>query len=149
MPSLAEATNGPEGAVLVPVPVHQLMRYVRPTMALLDRVLSREGDVAVTDVFREVAVGNMQLWVVEQDGEVIAACVTKLVIRPLRKVCQILYVAGDNIGHWLHHVSTLERWAAAEGATRIEVMGRKGWKRVLSGYRMDAAVFRKDLKHEQ
>lgn len=151
MQSLAEPANIVPTAELVPVPAHRLMQYLRPTMALLDRVLSREGDVAVTDVYREVAIGNMQLWVVERDGEVIATVVTKLVTRPLRKVAQILYLAGvdnGNMPSWLHHLSSIEAWALAEGATRIEVVGRKGWKRVLSGYRMDAAVFRKDLKHE-
>ena len=146
--SLAEPANTVPTAVLVPVPAFRLMEYLRPTMALLDRVLSREGDVAVTDVYRAVAVGDMQLWVVERDREVLAAVVTKLVVRPLRKVCQILYVGGSNMDDWLHHLSDIEGWAAAEEATRIEVVGRKGWKRVLSGYRMDAAVFRKDLKHE-
>ena len=132
-------------ARLVPVQPGDLMRYVRTVEPLLAPAIERGGDLAPVDVFREVIAGNMQLWVIAQGGRVVGACVTKVAQRPRRKVVTVVYVGGANMPEWLGLLSEIEGWARAIGAQCVQVVGRKGWKRVLEGYRADSVVLTKDL----
>jgi hypothetical protein len=73
--------------------------------------------------------------------------VTHLAIRPLRRTLQFLYVSGRNMDAWLPLIDLIERWAAMQGATKAEVVGRKGWMRVLrrQGYRETHRIGTKEL----
>ena len=132
-------------ARLVPIGPDLLMRYVRPVAQLLAPALERGGDMTATDMFREVVGNNLQLWAIEQGPQVVGAVVTRLAARPRRRVATVLYVGGVNMSDWLHLLEQIEAWAKAVGASRMEVVGRKGWKRVLPGYRADSVVLSKDF----
>ena len=132
---------------IVPVLADNLMPYVGPVIPLLEPALAREGDVRVIDVFAELNAGRMQLWAIERDGQVIAAVVTKLVNRPLRKLLQILYVGGRNIEDWIDRLEVIEGWAKSEGAVKVEVVCREGLHPILKrrGYRRTHFVETKEL----
>ena len=145
MNAAALAEPPADEAKLVPIHPADLMRYVSVVVPLLEPAIQRGGDMSATDMFREVIAGNLQLWVIQKGGQTMGACVTRLGVRPMRKVATVLYVGGVNMPDWLHLLEQIEGWAKAVGATRMEVVGRKGWKRVLTGYRADNVVLTKDL----
>lgn len=147
--SLAEAMpEAVETTKLVPVPADCLMQYVRHVVPLLQPAVDRGGDIRMQDLFQKLAVGDWQLWTVEDSaGSACVAVVTHVAVRPLSKAVQIMYVGGRNIDECIGHLATIEEWARAIGATKIEAVGRKGWKRKLSGYRQEAVILTKDLTH--
>ena len=55
------------------------------------------------------------------------------------------YLAGDRLDEWVDHHDQIERWAKAAGCHRIEVVGRKGWARVLPDFRIKNVTFVKDI----
>lgn len=139
-----EPAEAPE-TELVPVPADQLLSVARAVGPLLEPALAREGDLRVIDVFRKILAQEWQLWAVQKDGEIVCALVTALAIRPMAKVLQLRYVGGDNIDACLEHLPTVEAWARQLGAVRVEVVGRKGWKRKLAGYQQTDVILRKVL----
>jgi hypothetical protein len=55
-------------------------------------------------------------------------------------------VGGINSHQWLEPcLAELEEIAKAAGAVKVEVEGRRGWRRVLPGYREVRTVLEKDL----
>lgn len=82
-----------------------------------------------------------QLWVVfdraaVEHGEtfsdhVKAITVTSLNLYPTgQKVAETILIGGKGPSEeWLHYFDTLKAWARANGASRIQFIGRKGWQR--------------------
>lgn len=145
MPAVQERPQ----AALVPVPRDMLMQYVGQVLPHIESALAQGSDLTARDIFAQLAQGNWQLWAMERDGRVIGAVVTHLAVRPLRTVLQLLYVGGNNMDSWLSHLGVIEAWGKAEGAARVEVVGRKGWRRVLRDYRMTQVVLVKDLTNAE
>ena len=108
-----------------------------------DALAFNPGDLGLADIAELVMRGRMQLWVL---GNVRAACVTELVVYPRRKVCRLVTFAGD-----LKRARRLEEqmaaWATSQGATQLEIIGRRGWARTLkaAGWREVATIVRKDI----
>jgi hypothetical protein len=144
----AATIEAPAKATLVPIQPAELRDRVRFVMPHLDPAIERGGDAFASDIFLEVASGNMQLWEIEQDGRTVGACITKVAVRPRRKVVTVVYLGSVGSAHmpeWLPLLGEIEGWAKAIGAHCVQVVGRKGWKRVLEGYRADSVVLTKDL----
>lgn len=82
-----------------------------------------------------------QLWLVS-DG----VLVTRIVVYPHLKSLQVVACGGRGMKSWLPGViSTLERYAIGHGCKRLEVIGRKGWSRVLKKTKVVALVITKEL----
>jgi hypothetical protein len=50
------------------------------------------------------------------------------------RVCRIWLAGGDMAELTTEMLPQVEAWAKANGCTRMEIVGRKGWKRVLPEY---------------
>ena len=86
------------------------------------------------------------LWVVLDDSRARAAVVTEIHEGWRQRVGRISVLGGEGFRHWRHLIAELEMWAKAQGANRMEIMGRD-WSKVLGrdGYVKTATVVRKPL----
>ena len=110
--------------------------------ASLERVLARPGMGGVTlrHVRAMVAEGLAQRWVAA-DGSVV---VTQLLHEPAGTVC-LIYLAEGALASLLELHERILAWATGQGCVKMRIMGRRGWQRVLPGYRAIATVMERDL----
>ena len=108
--------------------------------SLIDRAVSRQDTHSLDDVKAAVAHGKAQLWCGEK-----SALVTELVVYPRKKVCRI-WMAGGELGELQGEMlPTVEKWAKAKGCAAVEIIGRRGWVRVLDDYREPHALLKKEI----
>lgn len=129
--------------VLVPVPrenVKQIFSLAEPE---LNRAIAFSGDrYSEGELERDLESGTRQIWLIWLE-ELLGVVVTK-VFRKAR-ICQIELCAGRNIKTWLHHLPEIEQFARDNGCKISEVIGRKGWLRLLPDYELYAVILRKKL----
>lgn len=92
------------------------------------------------DTEREVLSGGQLLWLA-WSGHIEAAATTRLA----NNVCTIVACSGHNRDRWLPLFSKIEDYANDEGCRCIRIFGRKGWERVLTGYRIEHVVLERQL----
>ena len=120
---------------------------VWPRVSGLIFIAMKRGDLAAfAPVEQSVMNGMAQLWLaVENRNDIIAAAVTELHATEWRKVCVIVACGGKDMTRWIELIEEIEKFAQAEGCSRTRIVGRKGWERVLPGYRTRRIVLDKDL----
>ena len=69
-----------------------------------------------------------------------AAAATILINSDVGKVCIITVCGGRDMTRWLPLIAGIEAYAKREGCSRVRIFGRKGWLRVLDGYRAKHVV---------
>lgn len=104
---------------------------------------ARDGR-SLDDVFYDVCTGAMQFWPGED-----SAVVTQLLDHPDgRRECNI-FLAGGSLDTLERMLVEIERFARANNATVMTVMGRRGWERSFlvktAGYMPVATLYRKEL----
>lgn len=76
-----------------------------------------------------------QLWVGEENGDVLYVGGTELTVYPSgMKSLLIKFVAGHRRDLWQHHIDTVLDWGKLQGCSLAEGVFRKGWKRILPGW---------------
>lgn len=135
-----------ELACVDPKRVHEIWPKVAP---LLRRATVRTGLSAFADIERDILHGSALLWLAissEGGAAVIdAVASTSLQQTDAGKVCVITGCAGGNMRRWLPLITRIEAYAKAEGCRCLRIFGRKGWLRVLDGYRETSVVLDKQL----
>ena len=118
-------------------------------LRLLAPAIARSGGRwTPNDVFNELEAGRLQCWVCIQDQLFYAVGVTQVVEYPGLKVLCFHWVGGVDQRLWLGLlVDTAAEFATAEGCTRMEMVGRKGWERMAAplGFRPVFVFFEKLL----
>lgn len=99
------------------------------------RAAEKAGNGGFEDLERDLLDGHSLLWLVIQDSSIVAYAVTDLLWDGVKKVCVVLSCAGHGRAGWLHHLRSIEAWAAGEHCEAVRIYGRKGWRRVLRDYR--------------
>lgn len=116
---------------------------------LLRPAVEREGQLGEPDLRRNLAAGDMVLWVVvKKDEGINAALVTTFINYPLKTLCVIAYCGGKDVEAWVdEYLAIMEPWAIMNGAQEIRLAGRLGWERVLSkrGYCKNNVVLSKQV----
>ena len=109
------------------------------------------GRATVDDILRMVLNGQMQLWVVYQDGIVYGHVVTEIKQYPQCKMLTIQYCAMqsgtlETIEDKMHE--TAENFARDAGCKGIEFVGRPGWRRTgnMYGYSVQSVMYQKFFK---
>src|SRR5687768_4982817 len=72
------------------------------------------------DAYERLRKAKAQLWVVWQDGAIIAVAITELIPHERRQVCKVVTCAGWNIRKWLKHLAEVESWAKTQGCDHME-----------------------------
>lgn len=88
------------------------------------------------ELWGDVETMQRQLWVVEDNGDVKAAVLTR-VSTDTQKTCDVTHAAGYDRASWQHLWPYLEAWARGIGCKRISAMARPGWERVLKNYGLE------------
>jgi hypothetical protein len=76
-----------------------------------------------------------QLWLVDDDGDVLCALLTQVMGDRLWTV-RVTHCAGRDYERWLDLWPVIEEWAREIGSKRIEALARPGWQRPLKAFGM-------------
>jgi len=111
---------------------------------LIRAAVERTGLSSFADIEADVLTGNQLVWIAWDGKEILAAATTQLT-KPLSKVCTLTACSGYDREQWLPLFAQIEQYAANEGCTKMRIYGRKGWERVLDGYRVEHVILEKGL----
>ena len=92
------------------------------------------------DIENDVLNGDQLLWLA-WSGKIEAAATTHL----SRGVCTLTACAGHQRERWMSLFEQIETYAKNEGCSTIRIFGRKGWERVLDGYKVEHVILEKAL----
>jgi hypothetical protein len=111
----------------------------------LGKALDVRGTQTVSDVLQAARAGRMQIW----EGDRLLL-VTEVEDYPLFRVLRYASVAGDmNEEDLIGLQARADAWGQAQGCTRAEAIGRKGWDRAphwLTGWERVGSFWTKDLR---
>lgn len=115
--------------------------------SLLARIVDEVGMETMEELQGTIQRGARQLWGVAYDGELLAAIVTQVETQNHRKIGTIVYAGGAGVDGLVHAYEVLRGFFQRNQCTAIEVIGRKGWQRVLEckGLKPKAVYYREDL----
>lgn len=123
-----------------------ITRQIWPTARdMIRRAIERTNLSDFEAVERDVLQGRALLWLAWNGERIEAACTTELTIAQGRKACVVVACSGKNHRRWLPLLAKIEDYARAENCACMRVIGRKGWERVLEGYRLQWAILEKGL----
>jgi hypothetical protein len=125
-----------------PARVHEVWPHVA---SLIAQAMRRGQMGEAADVERNLRSGAALLWLVWDGEAVLAATVTELAVVGGEKHCIIVACGGNGFARFGHLIGGLERYASAEGCGRMRICGRRGWARVLPGYRIERVIIEKAL----
>jgi hypothetical protein len=118
------------------------------SLRLLRRAIARTGLSAFADIEQDILRANALLWLAvgdERAAEIEAVASTSLQQADNGKVCIVTACAGANMARWLPLINHIEACAKEEGCRCVRIFGRKGWLRVLEGYRAMSVVLDKQV----
>lgn len=126
-----------------PQRIHEIWPHVSP---LLKAACCRTGLNAFSDIAADVLAGRSLLWIAWNGHAVEAAAATVLINSEIGKVCIITVCGGSDLKRWLPLVGQIEDYARNEGCARVRIYGRKGWLRVLDGYKQKFIIMDKEMR---
>ena len=112
---------------------------------LLERATKRSGEVTLRELYEQILSGSALVWLAVSGGEIYGVAVTRLVIGPNGKYCELIACAGRRMSLWLPLLAKIEEFARAEGCESVRLSGRRGWARVLKEYREPWTTLEKRL----
>ena len=90
------------------------------------------GRMTVQDIKEAIEDRKMQLWGIH-DGVLRAVAVTQIIDYPQLRCVRYVTLTGRDMESWLDIlIETVTDWGAEQGAHATELVGRKGWEKVLS-----------------
>jgi hypothetical protein len=132
------------GRVITQVPVEDLEFIWSQVKPQIEKAL--DGSYSSYDILEYIKQNRMQLWISWNDG-IEASFVTEVCDYPQLRVLRWVLAGGSNMESWLDLVtSKVEDWAKRNNCQRLEIVGRKGWTKVLRDYEPQAVYFVKELK---
>lgn len=105
------------------------------------------GQATVEDILKCCVEGDMQLWVVCKDKDLLAVIVTEIAQLPRKRVFIFRFCGGEKLGEWVKVMDNFLNWARSQGCDQAEIYGRKGWGRIYRdyGYEEIASCFHRSL----
>jgi hypothetical protein len=122
---------------VVPDRVFDFWPFARP---LIKAALERTRLSNIEDIESDVLEGRQLLWLAWSD-RIEAAATTQLA----SGVCILTACSGHDRERWLPLFDRIEKYARDECCSTMRIFGRKGWERVLDGYRVEHVVLEKAL----
>ncbi|MCW5730423.1 MAG: hypothetical protein KIT20_06685 [Alphaproteobacteria bacterium] len=130
--------------LLAPAEVAARWPEIRPHMErALARGIATHGPA---DILAECLDGELACFVAEDaSGSILCAIMAEIVAYPAGRHCVLAWAGGRALGRWRRAMlETIEGWARAQGARRLECFGRAGWRRV-AGFRAVGLHLAKEL----
>ena len=126
---------------LVNIPSSQLDDVWNLVKKDIQQALSYSGNHTDSEfVYETVKQNKMQLWVLWDNSKkttiekYYGVVVTEIVERKLKKSCNIFVVTGRHRQKWQHLIKILEDFALKQNCTNMELIARKGWKRIMEQF---------------
>lgn len=126
---------------LVNIPSSQLDDVWNLVKKDIQQALSYSGNHTDAQfVYDTVKQNKMQLWVLWDNSKkttiekYYGVVVTEIVERKLKKSCNIFVVTGRHRQKWQHLIKILEDFALKQNCTNMELIARKGWKRIMEQF---------------
>lgn len=110
---------------------------------LIIRAISVYNDHSLDDIFQSLLMRERQLWI-SGNSDIDYIIITKIYHKQQDKRCLLELCAGRGAGA-LPYLNIIENWARDAGCDRIELVGRKGWLRVLKDYSQNIYILEKEL----
>lgn len=107
---------------------------------MIKAAIERTGLSDFADIEKDVFSGDQLLWLIISD-KIEAAGTTQL----SGGVCTITACSGHLMERWVSLHKRIEKYAKDEGCSAVRIYGRKGWERVLDGYKVEHVVLEKAL----
>ncbi len=105
----------------------------------------RGGVTDYRSLERVIRSGDALVWVAYKGDQIQAVAVTEVVNVNGERVCGIAACGGKDRKSWLPYIAQLEQYARDMKCKRMQIIGRKGWIRVLPDYRPTRVVLGKEL----
>lgn len=132
-------------------PIERLAPYMSGILEQMGRLADRfPDDVTMGALFAEVMNGRRTLWLILEDGKLLAIALTtvRTIDATGAKILKLHDLAGNGMRRFSEELrQTLEGYARENGCHMTEIEGREGWKPLLTkfGYSTRAMLFRKAL----
>lgn len=138
------------GLVLSPVPTDYLdIVWSSVAKVLKKSVGTARGKYEVDDLYPLLKDEELVLWVVsDQDGEVVAAITTRLILYPQASAMAMDWIGGTRMKEWLPMAQErISEHARRHNCKYLEGYGRKGWDRWLRkyGWKPDYIAYKMEL----
>ena len=125
---------------LVCVDPERIFDFWPHARGLIKAAIDATGLSDFADIEHQVLNGDQLLWLAWSD-HIEAAATTQIV----GQVCTVVAVSGHQRERWLPLKEKIEKYAKDEGCRIVRAYGRKGWERVLDGYRVEHVILEKVL----
>lgn len=112
---------------------------------LIRAAIMRTGLSDFQEVEDSILDGDSLLWLAWDGERIEAAASTILEVANGKKTCVIVACGGEDMNNWLGLIEQIETYAKNEECQCTRIIGRKGWLRVLEGYRAQHVILEKAL----
>lgn len=141
--SLAEQTIDNDGASvsLTRIPVEYVDSYWPKVAGFLEKAVNESrGRYDIESLYLEIIRGSSHLWILfEGDDEAVSAFTTQFVHYPLKLNLSLVFLGADDsdesfngrLQAWGALMPEVLEWARLHGCSGLEIIGRRGWLRVL------------------
>lgn len=130
---------------LLGIGIESLDNYWPESKKYIQKALLADGErFTLESIYQGIVSRDLQLWVAE-GSEIKAICITEIQKLPKTTVCLLFLCGGTDHKEWVGHIKPIERWAKSQGCNEMEIVGRKGWGRVLEGYKEIKTILGKPL----
>jgi hypothetical protein len=92
--------------------------------------------------------GGLHLAVIEEAGRHLAAAVIQITRYDTFSRCRVQLCGGEEMDLWIEHIRSIEDFARGQGCDAARIVGRRGWARVLDGWKETGVVLDKRLDDE-
>ena len=131
-------------AELFVVPVSQLSEAFPSIQYWLS--LAIRPDWTIDGVREDLEQGKAQAWGMRRGNTILGFWITRIEVAYGKKYGLVWITCGTCLHEGVPlYRETIEPWFKSLGCQWIEIIGRKGWKKILDDYREDAVVLRKAL----
>ncbi len=134
----------PSKAELVCVDPARISEIWPHASRLIRSAVLKAGVSDFGEVEKSVLTGRSLLWLA-WESEIEAAATTTLNTANGRKICTIVACGGADMGSWLPLIAGIEAYAREEGCAAMNIIGRKGWARVLPDYKERLVILEKEI----
>lgn len=105
-----------------------------------------DAKCSLEDMYNKVVEGEWHLWVATDQDEIYAVAITAFIYYPRSTNLRMIFVSGDG-ENWPVALKVFEHFALVNDCHEVEILGRKGWERVLRdrGYELKSVTLRKRI----
>ena len=133
-----------EGAELFTLKADQIGDYWPTIVSFLLMVHNR--DWLLDQVLTALTEAKAQLWGIARNGIIKGVWITRIDETASARFGFVWIAAGEGLDAGVPlFLDCTEQWFREKECEYIEIVGRRGWGRVLPGYHERAVIFRKDL----